>query len=132
MSGLIWVQTACKSYQQMTLFCCLLFFKKSMLLKNSVKQFVSKSGLSGLSDLGPNCLEKISAEDTSRQRVIFMHLSSISDKSSLNINVNKLAEILHEISIITWLKLVHFLFFIFLKKCKTPYSSLIWFCHCLS
>ena len=60
------------------LFCRLLIFSKSTLSKNSfgntiresVKQFGSRSGPTFVGpDLGLNCLQRFSADDTSRQRV---------------------------------------------------------------
>ena len=55
-------------------FCCLLiFFKIEIFKKNfqeyhrSIKQFGSKSGRHFVGpDLGPNCLQRLSADDTSK------------------------------------------------------------------
>ena len=60
----------------------LFFFSKSTFWKNSFRNSirVSKSLDSDQArlfvgpDLGPNCLQRLSADDTSRQRVIFSNL----------------------------------------------------------
>ena len=75
MSGLIWVQSVCKGYQQTTLVGkelkylssagCFLefflnFFKKFFQADpDQARHYVSP-------DLGPNCLQSLSADDTSR------------------------------------------------------------------
>ena len=59
------------------LFCCLLIFSESAFLKNSFKNTIRVSNSLDLDqarhfvgpDLGPNCLQRLSADDTSRQRV---------------------------------------------------------------
>ena len=56
MLGLIWVQTVCKGYQQPIL------VGKELNIQFNQQRFVGP-------DLGPNCLQRLSAEGTSRQRV---------------------------------------------------------------
>ena len=68
-SGLIWIKTFCKGYQQTTLFvvCCFLkihVFEKSL---NTIRVSNSLAGQNVVPDLGPNCLQRLSADDTRRQ-----------------------------------------------------------------
>ena len=59
-------------------FCCLLIFSKSTFLKNSFRNTIrvsnslnpDQAGQNVGPDLGPNCLPRLSAEDTCRQSVI--------------------------------------------------------------
>ena len=59
----------------MNIFCLLIFLKvyifkaNSGLLTNSVKQLGSRSGPTIGYDLDPNCLQSVSADNTSKQRV---------------------------------------------------------------
>ena len=82
MSGLIWVQTVCKGHQQTTLaFLCYLLIFFNISFQNSlqeehqcIKQFGSRSRMTFCDyfvdpDLGLNCLQWLSADNTSRQRV---------------------------------------------------------------
>ena len=73
LSCMIWVQTVCKCYQQTTLagkelkarercIFWFVFLLRSLEHLDQARCFVWP-------DLGPNCLQRLSADDTSRQRV---------------------------------------------------------------
>ena len=74
LSGLIWVQTVFKGYQQTTLvgnfqnhFFLKISFRNTIRVSSSLDSDQARHFIEP--DMGPNCLQRLSADNTSRQRV---------------------------------------------------------------